>query len=136
MVLMREKLQSIGRNCKLPNEYTEMRLSKALNAWNTPAFEETLKQEIQSLHGKLLPLQQGLSHSSYASEDNFSVVILSVSDGESAICVKTGVFYTGLTPGCSCADDPTPNNETAEYCEVEFEIDTTTAQTRVRLLTE
>ena len=113
-----------------------MQLSKSLNAWNTPAFEEILKREIQSLHGKLLPLQQGLSHSSYACEENFSVVILNVSGGESSICVKSGIFYTGLIPGCSCADDPTPNNETAEYCEVEFEIDTTTAQTRVRLLTE
>ena len=107
-----------------------------MNAWNTPAFKETLKQEIQSLHGKLLPLQQGLSHSSYASEDNFSVVILSVSGGDTSICVKSGIFYTGLIPGCSCADDPTPNNETAEYCEVEFEIDKITAETRVRLLTE
>ena len=114
----------------------EMQLSKALNAWNTPAFEQVLKQEIQSLDGKLLPLQQGLSHSSYACEENFSVVILSVSGGAASICVKSGIFYTGLIPGCSCADDPTPNNETAEYCEVEFEIDTTTAQTRVRLLTE
>ena len=113
-----------------------MQLSKSLNAWNTPVFKEILKQEIQSLHGKLLPLQQALSHSSYANEDNFSVVILKVSDGESSICVKSGIFYTGLIPGCSCADDPTPNNETAEYCEVEFEIDKSTAQTRVRLLTE
>ena len=113
-----------------------MQLSKSLNAWNTPSFGEVLKQEIQSLHGKLLPLQQGLSHSSYACEDNFSVVILRVSDGDTAICVKSGIFYTGLIPGCSCADDPTPNNETAEYCEVEFEIDKTTAETRVRLLTE
>ena len=113
-----------------------MQLSKSLNAWNTPAFGEILKQEIQSLDGKLLPLQQGLSHSSYASEDHFSAVILRVSDGDTAICVKSGIFYTGLIPGCSCADDPTPNNETAEYCEVEFEIDKTTAETRVRLLTE
>ncbi len=113
-----------------------MQLSKSLNAWNTPAFGEILKQEIQSLHGKLLPLQQGLSHSSYACEDNFSVVILGVSDGDTSICVKSGIFYTGLIPGCSCADDPSPNNEIAEYCEVEFEIDKTTAETRVQLLTE
>ncbi len=113
-----------------------MQLSKSLNAWNTPAFEETLKREIQSLHGKLLPLQQGLSHSSYANEENFSAVILSVADDESSINVKAGIFFTGLIPGCSCADDPAPNNEYAEYCEVELEIDKTTAETRVRLLTE
>lgn len=113
-----------------------VRLKKALNAWNTPAFGETLKQEIEALDGKLLPLQQGLSHSSYASEDNFSVVILGISDGNASICVKTGIFYAGLIPGCSCADDPSPDNEYAEYCEVEFTIDTSTAETSVRLLTE
>ena len=113
-----------------------MQLPKSLNAWNTPDFETTLKSEIQSLHGKLLPLQQGLSHSSYACEENFSVVILGVSEGDTSICVKTGIFYTGLIPGCSCADDPSPNNEYAEYCEVEFTIDKTTAETSVRLLTE
>ena len=113
-----------------------MQLSKSLNAWNTPAFGKILKQEIQSLDGKLLPLQQGLSHSSYACEDNFSVVILGISEGDTSICVKTGIFYTGLIPGCSCADDPSPDNEYAEYCEVEFTINTTTAETCVRLLTE
>ncbi len=114
----------------------EMQLSKALNARNTPTFEETLKHEIEALDGKLLPLQQGLSHSSYASEDNFTVVILRISDGGASICVKAGIFYTGVIPGCSCADDPSPDNEYTEYCEVEFIIDTTTAETCVRLLTE
>lgn len=113
----------------------EMQLPKSLNASNTPAFEETLKREIQSLDGKLLPLQQGLSHSSYANEDDFSVVILSVADDDTSICVKTGIFYTGLIPGCSCADDPSPDNEYAEQCEVEFTIDKATAETSVRLLT-
>lgn len=113
-----------------------MQLSKSLSAWNTPDFEEIVKQEIQSLDGKLLPLQQGLSHSSYASEENFSAVVLGVSDGEVSIRVKTGVFYTGLIPGCSCADDPAPESEYSEYCEVEFNIDKKTAETRVRLLSE
>ena len=113
-----------------------MRLSKSINARNTPAFEETLKQEIQRLDGKLLPLQQGLSHSSYAIEDNFNVVILRISEGDTLISVKAGIFYTGVIQGCNCADDPSPDNEYAEYCEVEFTIDKTTAETSVRLLTE
>ena len=111
-----------------------IRLEKTLNAWNTPAFEEALKQEIQSLDGKLLPLQQGLSHSSYACEESFSVVMLGVSDDAAAVRVKTGIFYTGFIPGCSCADDPTPDNEYSEYCEVEFTVDKTSAVTEIRLL--
>ena len=114
----------------------EMQLSKALNAWNTPAFEQVLKQEIQSMDGKLLPLQQGLSHSSYAIEENFTVVILGISENDASICVKSGIFYTGVIPGCSCADDPSPDNAYTEYCEIELSIDKSTAETCVRLLSE
>ncbi|MEN8214598.1 MAG: hypothetical protein ABFR19_09585, partial [Pseudomonadota bacterium] len=80
---------------------------------------------------RLLPLQQGLSHSSYASEGSFSVVILRITDDADVIRVKAGIFYTGLTPGCSCADDPSPDNTYAEYCEVEFNLDKKTAVTRI-----
>ena len=111
-----------------------IRLSNTLNAWNTPAFNEILKQELECVDGKQLPLQQGLSHSSYADEDNFSVIILGVSDEAASIRVKTGIFYSGLIPGCNCSDDPSPDNEINEYCEVELEIDKKTAETRVRLL--
>ena len=111
-----------------------IQLPKVLNAWNTPAFEGILKQELECIDGKLLPLQQGLSHSSYANEDNFTVIILGVSDETASIRVKTGIFYTGLIPGCNCSDDPSPDNEISEYCEVEFDINKKTAETRVSLL--
>lgn len=111
-----------------------IRLSNALNAWRTPAFNDVLKQELECVDGKQLPLQQGLSHSSYADEDSFSVMILGISDEAASIRVKTGIFYSGLIPGCNCSDDPSPDNEISEYCEVELEINKKTAETRVSLL--
>ena len=47
---------------------TMTRLPKSLGAWGTPGFGDILKQEIEQLDAGLLPLQQGLSLSSYVTE--------------------------------------------------------------------
>ena len=83
-----------------------------------------------------LPLQQGLSTSSYALDDKLNVRIISVSEGAGFIRAKVGIFYTGIIAGCSCADDPTPVEEQVEYCVVQLDIDKTTAETTVALLAE
>ncbi len=112
-----------------------VQLTTALNAWGTPAFETILKHEIEQMDVELLPLQQGLAQSSYTSGANRSVMILSMSAEAGVIRAKAGIFYTGIIPGCSCADDPAPMSELAEYCEVQFDIDKITAETTVTLLT-
>lgn len=111
-----------------------MKLTTALNAWGTLAFETILKHEIEQMDAELLPLQQGLSQSSYTDGANRSVMILSVTAGAGFIRARAGIFYTGMIPGCSCADDPTPMSELAEYCEVQFDIDKLSAETTVTLL--
>lgn len=113
-----------------------IQLFKSLNAWETPGFKDVLKTEIEQLDGTVLPLQQGLSIGNYTSGDNFSVMVLNVSEDSMLIHAKTGIFYTGMITGCSCADDPTPVNEHAEYCEVQFDINKNTAETTVTLLTD
>ena len=113
-----------------------IRLSKSLNAWGTPAFEEVIKQEIAQVGAEQLPLQQGLSTSSYALDNKLEVMILKVSEEAGFIRAKAGIFYTGIVAGCSCADDPTPINENNEYCVVQFDIDKMTAETTVTLLVE
>ena len=109
-------------------------LPRSLEAWNTPGFQETLKDEIAHLDPVLLPLQEGLSQASYTSGNNISVLILNVSETAESIHVKTGIFYTGIIAGCSCADDPTPVSEITEYCEVQFDIDKQAGETKVTLL--
>ena len=111
-------------------------LPKSLRAWGTPAFKEVLKREIEQLDAGQLPLQQGLSSSSYVTDRPFQAMIISVSEEAGLIRAKAGIFYTGIIAGCSCADDPTPIDEQTEYCVLRLDIDRTTAETRVTLLAE
>ena len=112
------------------------RLPMALAAWNTPDFEGALKREIEATGAGWLPLQQGLSSSSYALDDNISAMIIGVSDEPGCIRARVGIFYSGIIAGCSCADDPTPVEAQAEYCEVRLAIDKATAQTAVTALVD
>jgi len=112
------------------------RLSKALNAWQTPAFHAVLKEEIEHLDAGFLPLQQGLSQSSHANVDKLTAMIISVAEESDCLRVKAGLFYTGISAGCSCADDPSPVDAVNEYCEVRIDIDKQTAAARVTLLAE
>jgi len=110
-------------------------LAKSLHAWGTPDFQAILKQEIAQCADHL-PLQQGLSSSSYVTDAPVTVVIHSVAELEDVIRVKAGIFYKGVLGGCSCADDPTPTGENDENCEVQLDIDKKTAATAVALVTE
>jgi hypothetical protein len=110
-------------------------LGKALAAWGTSEFESALKQEL-ARQAQELPLQQGLAFSSSVADAPITVLIQSVADVGSAIRVRAGIFYEGLTSGCACANDPTAESEHAEYCEVQLDIDKASAAATVILLKE
>jgi hypothetical protein len=112
-----------------------IRFDKALRAWGTPDFEAVLKQELAQ-SADHLPLQRGLSHGNYVTDDPVTVAINSVAETQHAICIRAGIFYQGVMGGCSCADDPTPVSESSEYCEVRLEIDKATAAAAVSLVSE
>ena len=99
-------------------------------------FRDVLKQEVERLDAALLPLQQGLSRSSYVTERPFQAMILGVDEAAGSIRVRAGIFYTGVIAGCSCADDPSPVDELNEYCEVLLVIDRHTSETAVSLSAE
>ena len=111
-----------------------IRLDKALAAWQTSGFEDAFKGEVEQLGVAGLPLQQGLSQGSYASDEHLKVIVISVAGKQGEIHVKAGIFYTGILPGCACTDDAAPDNEYTEYCEVLFNIDLQTAESTVSLL--
>lgn len=113
-----------------------IRLPNTLSAWNTPRFGAVFKQEAEQLDAASLPLQQGLSASSYVTERPFQVMLVSMDEEATRIRIKAGIFYTGVIAGCSCADDPTPVDELNEYCMVQLCIDRTTAETTVALLAD
>ena len=109
---------------------------KTLGAWQTPDFEDAFRREVEQLGVDALPLQQGLSQGSYASDEHLKVIVIRVSDKQGKIHVKAGIFYTGILPGCACSDDVAPDNEYTEYCEVLFKIDLQTGESTVSLLSD
>lgn len=113
-----------------------IRLDKSLRAWGGADFEAILKREVETLGADDLPLQQGLSSSSYVAESPITMMIHRVAEMENVIRIKAGIFYQGIIGGCSCADDPTPTGENNEYCEVQIDIDKATAATAVALITD
>ncbi len=113
-----------------------IRMTEALNAWGSPAFEAALKQSLVALTPDQLPLQQGLSMSSHALAGSIEPMIIGVTEADGRIRAKVGVFFSGVIAGCSCADDPTPVSEQIEYCVLRVEIDRTTAATTITLLHE
>ena len=110
------------------------RLPESLAAWGTPMFEETLKREVGLLTGEILPLQAALTRGSYASDRVDSVILLSNSESEDSVNIKAGLQYAGIIAGCGCADYPTPDNETVEYCVVLIEISKDSAAVLISLL--
>lgn len=108
-------------------------LPLSLKAWNTASFVATFKQELLSLDPGLLPLQQGLQHSSYALYDKLTVTVLNTAQDKNSISIKAGIFYNGVVAGCNCADDPTPVEKTNEYCEAIICIDRQTSHSTIKL---
>jgi hypothetical protein len=110
-----------------------MQLAEVLDAWGTPSFEPVLKAALISQAGQL-PLQQALAHSSSVADGPISVVLRGVEEKDGRLCVDVGIFFHGVTGGCSCADDPTPLDENNEYCRLQLDIDRDTAVTAISLL--
>jgi len=111
-----------------------IKLANTLKAWGTPEFENVLKDEIQKIDAGLLPLQDGLTQSSYVGDEAFTIMILNVSETLDEIHAKTGVIYAGINAGSCCIDDPTPVSVQTEYCEMQFDINKKTAETTVTVL--
>ena len=111
-----------------------IKLPKSLNAWGTPAFRDAFKEEVERLDPALLPLQQGLARSSHVTARPFQATPLGAHVEDGRLRAKTGIFYSGIIAGCSCADDPTPIDEQTEYCVLQFDLDMTTAEATVTLV--
>lgn len=108
----------------------------ALRAWGGEDFQAVLKHQLEQLSHDQLPLQQGLRYSSQVSDEPFTAVILGSDDRPRDILVRASLFYSGVTGGCSCADDPTPLDTLTEQCTLEIRIDKTSAEARVSLVDE
>jgi len=108
-------------------------LPESLNASNSDGFKNIFKQEVAQLGLDELPLQAALTSGSQALDEGITIMVNSIEQTASTIQVRTGVFFNSVIAGCNCADDPTPIDKQAEYCELEFSIDRSNAQTRIRV---
>ncbi|MFV1993335.1 MAG: hypothetical protein ACC635_05465 [Acidiferrobacterales bacterium] len=111
-----------------------IKLKKSLAAWGSSDFRQVLKDELQHLDMKSLPLQDGLSQTSYVSTDKIDAVILKVTEAKNVIIAETGIFYSGINAGSCCSDDPTPVDDQPEHCDMEFKINKKTAETKVSII--
>ena len=111
-----------------------LQLTQSLHQWHQASFADTFIAEVSALSLQQLPLQQAMSVGNMVTDDPPTIMINSSRDNEEAIIVRTGVFFSSIIAGCSCADDPTPVDTNAEYCELEFVIDKSTADTRVSIV--
>lgn len=109
-------------------------LTKALAAWGKPQFDQVFKDEFLHIDASSLPLQEGLSQTSYVSDGAIEAVIIDTAETDNGIRVKAGIFYSGINAGSCCADDPTPVSEQTEYCEMLFEIDKNTAEANATVI--
>jgi len=111
-------------------------LKSVVAAVDTRAAADILKRELEKLDGLTLPLQQGLSRSSFTDGSDFGVTVLGLHREQHTLRARIGIFYKGIVAGCNCADDPTPVAEIDEYCEVELLINSEDGNASARLLSD
>jgi hypothetical protein len=111
-----------------------IKLVNSVEAWGKPEFETVLKDELKMLDPAVLPLQQGLSQTSYVTDRAIDMMVLNSTEHANIITVKVGLFYGGIIAGSCCADDPTPVDEQAEYCEVQVVIEKNSAVATISLV--
>ncbi|TVP85326.1 MAG: hypothetical protein EA347_09955 [Thioalkalivibrio sp.] len=107
-------------------------LRHSLAAFGTPDFTAVLRADLAALGPDALGLQQALSTGSTAMSDDIEVMLLRHSETPDGLCVRIGVFFTSVLGGCACADDPTPENEHPEYCELDIAIARETGAARIQ----
>lgn len=107
-------------------------LRRSLASFGSPGFEAVLKEELAALGPDALGLQRALTAGSLARPDDIGIMVLRHRERSDAIEVRAGVFFLSVLGGCACADDPTPENEHAEYCEIDVTIDRQTGEARLQ----
>lgn len=110
-----------------------MNFTHIVDAWPDAEAKLLLKQAIEGLEERQLPLQKGLSFSSVPSDEPWTAVVLSLQAVGDELVGKASVFYSGLIAGCACDDDPTPQETIPENCEIEVTIDRETGAATVAL---
>ena len=110
-----------------------MILAESLKHWKSASFKDVFRSELLSLDTTFLPLHLATNQGGHVDYSSIGLTILSTSEDENFVNVKTGIFFTEIVGGCNCDDDPSEANS---YCILLINIHKTTAKCAFSLLTE
>jgi hypothetical protein len=109
------------------------RFQAALSAWNSAAFTDALKRELEGLESGVLPLLQGASRGGVPDDREIRAMLLHADDRRECIQARVGIFFNEILAGCSCGDEPA---SLQSYCELQVRIDKSTAEAAFSLLAD
>lgn len=109
------------------------RLPESLKYWNTDAFIDTLTSEITGAEPGILPLHKGTSHGGEVDNNSVTATVISMSDDDSSINARVGIFFIENVPNCCSGDELIPNNA---YCELLVSINKETTEATFTVLPE
>lgn len=90
------------------------KLPQALLAWQTPAFAQTLCDEIHALEEGTLPLEKCTTQGGMVDESKLSVSLLKAHADATTIYVTLATFFSEIVINCGCGADPMPINAYGE----------------------
>ena len=82
------------------------RLPQLLTQHDEQQFDKQLAQAIMALPLKDLPLQQACTQGGWIDEHSLQLASLKQQESACTIEIEFHVFFTELTGGCNCHDDP------------------------------
>jgi len=100
-------------------------LTNALKNWGSEDFKKVLKHDIEALSNDVLPLNQATCQGGIADDSNISALINSVTENNTQLLIKVGIFFNEIIAGCNCNDDPAEENT---YCELLLTINKSNAE--------
>jgi hypothetical protein len=101
------------------------KMPNALRDWNTVAFQQTFKAEMECFRKDVLPLAEVIGEGNTVYDGDLGVTVNEVNDDDNCIKLRVGVFFAEVVSCCSCGESD-PINEA--YCEMDVSIDKSTAE--------
>ena len=109
-----------------------LKFSQSIQHYLSDDFKRALKDEIEAIDKKLLPLEKGTAQGGYVSDEPITATVLRVTEQNDSIQADVGIFFTETVICCGCGDDPMQVNA---YCEMRFSINKHTAETEIKVIT-
>jgi len=97
------------------------------------SLSRALKGEIENLPPSALPLEKALTRGGRVEASGVTATVISLTESETWIGARIGIFFDEIVGGCSCGDEPFSHNV---FCEMQVDIDRETAEAAFTLIEE